>query len=125
MWPLGLATFENFGATMNRFLIAMMVGVLAAGCAEAIDDPEPGPDKVAASNPGQAQQFSADLPDTTIDPTKLGTGITTPKEQLTYENPGAHPGWLGERLNTDEMQKVDVERTFDAEQVQQQAQLER
>lgn len=78
----------------KRLLIAAVIGLLAAGCAEGIDDPQPGPDRTASNSAGAAQQDSAELPDTRIDPTALGGGLSAPKENVMYENPNAHPGWV-------------------------------
>lgn len=106
---------------MKSLLIAAVIGLMAAGCAEGIDDPQPGPDPTASNSAGTAQQDSAELPDTHIDPAKLGTGVATPKEDQTYENPGGHPGWVGEKLNN--VQTIDEERTFNVQVQQLQQQI--
>ena len=67
---------------MKRFLVAIVVGVLRGGLRGGHRRPRnPDPTSPAANTPGAAHEFSADLPDTHIDPAKIGPGIAAPKEQ--------------------------------------------
>jgi hypothetical protein len=46
---------------MNRWLVAAVVGLMAVGCAEGIEDPQPGPQPSPVTKPGPAQTFSGEL----------------------------------------------------------------
>lgn len=46
---------------MNRWLMAAVIGLTIAGCAEGVEDPQPGPDPDPVQKEPPVQTFSGDL----------------------------------------------------------------
>ena len=46
---------------MNRWLIAVVIGLTVAGCAEGIDDPQPAPEPDPVQKAPPVRTFSGDL----------------------------------------------------------------
>jgi hypothetical protein len=56
---------------MNRWLLAVVLGLAVAGCAEGVEDPQPAPPPAPTQKPAPAQTFSEEVPGDTGDPSEV------------------------------------------------------
>ncbi len=79
---------------MNRWVVAVVTGMLAVGCATGVEDPQPAPEPPPVSKPVPARAFAAEVPDDTgIDPNQVGDELPAVPEmdQQDYEPPMPMP----------------------------------
>jgi hypothetical protein len=63
---------------MNRFLMAVVIGLTIAGCAEGVEDPQPAPPPDPVQKQGPVQTFSGEFNPITED-ARLGLSATVPQ----------------------------------------------
>lgn len=60
--------------TMNRWLMAAVIGLMVVGCAAGVEDPQPAPAPDPVQKEAPAQTFSGDL-EPIGDTARLGIGV--------------------------------------------------
>jgi hypothetical protein len=74
--------------TMNRWLMAAVIGLTVAGCAEGIEDPAPAPRPDPVQKPPPAQAFNGELEEEMGEVAKLKTAGIDELPPLPQDKPG-------------------------------------